>query len=215
MPPTTGSHFTLSHWASPEHKIGGTTYWFLLVCSIRTVNSLRNCWHNEFFSEAPDIIVSHTGSAILGTEYKFQIVTLQKRKRSQRKSIRLAQSAPYSKYTSIFSPHNGENGLSSGRARLCARFPVSLLCAEELKTDCKKRQGALRSGEQRTFVPLHLEVIFQLSTTVLANDSEQSFSVFPGKTVNLETHNICARYSIALYWLALTRDNGWHLYKRE
>lgn len=51
-------------------------YWFLLICSIRSVNSLRKRWQSWFFSKVPDIMVSHTGSAILGTEYKFQIVPL-------------------------------------------------------------------------------------------------------------------------------------------
>lgn len=57
----------------------GYTYWFLLTCSIRSINSLRKRWQSWFFSKVFDIMVSQTGSAILGTEYKFQIVPLQER----------------------------------------------------------------------------------------------------------------------------------------
>ena len=55
-------------------------YWFLLICSIRSVNSLRKRWHSCVFSKVLDVMASHTGSAILGTEYKLQMVPLQKRR---------------------------------------------------------------------------------------------------------------------------------------
>lgn len=59
---------------------GGCPYWFLLICSIRSVNSLRKRWHSWVLSKVLDIMASHTGSAILGTEYRLQIVPLQKRR---------------------------------------------------------------------------------------------------------------------------------------
>lgn len=45
---------------------------------MRSVNSLRKRWQSWVFSKVLDIMVSHTGSAILGTEYKFQMVPLRK-----------------------------------------------------------------------------------------------------------------------------------------
>lgn len=69
------------HWPRIGLQVSrGFTYWFLLTCSIRSINSLRKRWQSWFFSKVLDIMVSHTGSAILGTEYKFQIVPLQERR---------------------------------------------------------------------------------------------------------------------------------------
>lgn len=70
-------HTLATEFAGEAPKSG--TYWFLLICSMRSVNSLRKRWQSWVFSKVLDIMVSHTGSAILGTEYKFQIVPLQKR----------------------------------------------------------------------------------------------------------------------------------------
>lgn len=75
-------HLQNIHWPQNMHITlqRSEAYWFLLICSIRSVNSLRKRWQSWFFSKVLDIMVSHTGSAILGIEYKFQIVPLQKEK---------------------------------------------------------------------------------------------------------------------------------------
>lgn len=50
--------------------------WFLVACSIRKANSLINWRQSWFFSGDPEIMVSHTGSAIRGMVYRLQMVVL-------------------------------------------------------------------------------------------------------------------------------------------